>query len=92
MLNSELVMQAAASFADRLLVEAGSDEERYQRLYALAYGRPASATEVAESARFLAAAEAALATSAGDEHKRRRQAWSILCQTILASSEFVYVQ
>jgi hypothetical protein len=96
MLNSELVMQTAASFADRLRDEATSDEGQIQRLYALAYSRPASAVEVAESMKFLAAADASLTASrdasSADDHERRRQAWSLLCQTIFASSEFIYVQ
>ena len=92
MLNSELVMQAAGDFADRLLYIEDTDEERIQRMYALAYGRAASADDIAAAAKLLAAAEASLAPSQSDEHERRRQAWSVLCQTILASSEFIYVQ
>jgi hypothetical protein len=92
MLNSDLVMQAAADFADRLLREPGADEQRLQRMYELAYGRPASDDEIAAAVKFVADAELALATSQSNADERRRQAWSILCQTILASSELIYVR
>jgi hypothetical protein len=91
MLNSELVTQAADVFADRVLREASTDEERVQRMYALAYGRRASADEGTAAAKLLAAAETSLASLQRDERERRRQAWSVLCQTMLASSEFIYV-
>ena len=92
MLNSELVMQSAAEFADRLLREEGDDEHRVRRMHALAYGRSASTDEVSAAMKFLAAVDASLASSSSDEHERRRQAWSVLCQTVLAASEFIYVQ
>jgi len=92
MLNSELVMQAAVDFAESLLEDAGTDIQRLQRMYASAYGRPASAAELAANQSFLATAERSLAISVADADERRQQAWSILCQTILAANEFVYVQ
>ena len=92
MLNSDLVMQSAADFAEAILDAPGTDNERLQRIYAIAYGRPASANEVAANTAFLAAADRSLARAVVDPSQRRQQAWSILCQTILASNEFVYVQ
>jgi hypothetical protein len=92
MLNSDLVMQSAADFASALLDGSGTDRERLERVYASAYGRAASAGEVAANTAFLAAADRSLTSTEPDPNQRRRQAWSILCQTILASNEFVYVQ
>jgi hypothetical protein len=92
MLNSELVMQAATDFAGRLLEEAGDDDQRINRMYGLAYGRPAAAEEVTANIKFLSAAELLVDPSQANASERRRQSWSILCQTILASNEFVYVQ
>ena len=85
-------MQAAADCAEDLLATAGTDGERLERMYASAYGRPASALELAANQSFLAAADRSLASSVADADQRREQAWSILCQTILAANEFVYVQ
>jgi Protein of unknown function (DUF1553)/Protein of unknown function (DUF1549)/Planctomycete cytochrome C len=92
MLNSELVMQAATDFAGRLLEGTGTDDQRINHMYALAYGRPATTEEVAANREFLSAAERSLNSTEADTGQRRRQLWSILCQTILASNEFVYVQ
>jgi hypothetical protein len=92
MLNSELVMQTAADFAEALLAESGTDSERLQRMYASTYGRPASAAELAANQNFLATVDRSLASSVADADRRRHQVWSILCQTILAANEFVYVQ
>jgi hypothetical protein len=60
-------------------------------MYARAYGRPASAVELAASQSFLRAADRSLAMAVADAEQRREQAWSILCQTILAANEFAYV-
>jgi hypothetical protein len=92
MLNSELVMQSATDFAGRLLAGPGTDDQRIHEMYALAYGRPATAEEVAANLAFLNSAERSLDSTEADPVQRRRHSWSILCQTILASNEFVYVQ
>jgi hypothetical protein len=92
MLNSDLVMQSAADLAAEILSGSFTDQERLGRLYSSAYGRPALATEIAANTAFLAAADRSLASAETDSDKRRQRAWSILCQTILAANEFVYVQ
>ena len=92
MLNSELVMQAAADFAERLLEQTGTDDQRIEHMYSLAYGRPATAGEVAANLEFLNATERSLISTQPDASQRRRQSWSILCHTVLAANEFVYVQ
>ena len=92
MLNSDLVMQSAADLASGLLNQSGTHPERLERLYAVALGREPSAAEIAANETFLAAADRSLLNTVPDSDARRRQAWSILCQTILASNEFVYVQ
>jgi hypothetical protein len=90
MLNSDLIIDAAANLADRLLASAGTDDDRIRKLYEMSYGRPANSSETSAAVAFLATAERSLATSELD--KRQREAWSALCQTILAANEFVYVK
>jgi hypothetical protein len=92
MLNSDLVMQSATDFAIEILSQGGSDPERLARMYASAYGRLPSAAETVANQAFLASVDRSLTGSEADPIRRRQQAWSILCQTILASNEFVYVQ
>ena len=92
MLNSDFVMQSATDFAGRLLAEPGDDDQRIALLYAIAYGREVTVEERQTNQAFLAEVEKALATSEPDAAKRRRQAWNVLCQLIVAASEFVYLR
>ena len=76
--------------------------ERLGAAYLRAYGRPATAEEIAAAREFLRTFEARLAASANpptvageagapDPEKRRLLAWQGFCQLLFASSEFVYV-
>ncbi len=87
MLNSDLVMQAAANFADRLLADSIDEDQRLSRLYIMAYCREPSAKERQADRAFLAEVAQSLA---GDN--RQHQAWSTLCHVVLAANEFVYVK
>ena len=91
MLNSELVMQSADDLAGRLLAESADAGARISRLYAIAYGRDASAEEQAANLAFLAQVDQTLAAEA-DAAKRERQAWTVLCHTVLAANEFIYLK
>jgi mono/diheme cytochrome c family protein len=92
MLNSDFVMQSAADLAGRLLSAFENDDERMQRLYAIVYGREASPDELAANRKYLADLENLLATSEPDPVRRRRQAWNVLCHTIVAANEFIYMR
>jgi hypothetical protein len=92
MLNSDLVMQSAAELARRLLSSAGDDESRMQRMYGLAYGREATADEITANRKFLSDLDQSLAGGEPDPTKRQRQAWNVLCHTIVAANEFIYVR
>lgn len=91
MLNSNLVMQAASAFADRLLTETVDDNQRLSRMYIIAFGREPTADERQADRTFLArAAQTQPAKSNAEAH--RQQAWSTLCHVILAANEFLYVK
>lgn len=92
MLNSDLVMQAANDLAARLLDLDGSDEQRVAQLYKTALGRAPNNSETASGIVFLRAVAQTLPTGETDAPSRRHQAWAVLCQTVLATNEFVYVQ
>jgi hypothetical protein len=92
MLNSELIMQTAGDMAARLSEIDGLDEERLRKLYEIALGRLPTSGETASGIAFVQAAERALKISASDGSVLRQEAWAILCQTVLAANEFVYVQ
>ncbi|MBC7856406.1 MAG: DUF1553 domain-containing protein, partial [Pirellulaceae bacterium] len=92
MLNSDLVMQSAAALAERLLSEPGSDEDRLRKLSVIAYGRESSAAEVAGNVEFLQSLEKSLTASVPDEKARKLKAWGVLCHTVMAANEFLYVE
>ena len=92
MLNSDLVMQSADELAGKLLAEPGDDSQRLTRLYAVAYGREATAEERSANLAFLVDVDGSLAGTEPDADKRRRAAWTVLCHTVIAANEFIYVR
>jgi mono/diheme cytochrome c family protein len=89
LLNSEFVRARARAFAVRLGREAGGDvDSRLSLAFRLAAGRGPDADERAAARRFLAAQQALYA---GDKDADRR-AWADLCQMVLASNAFLYVE
>jgi hypothetical protein len=91
MLNSDLVMQAASRFADRLLSETSDDEQRLSRLYLLAFGRQPTAEERRADQAFLTQVRQAPSGST-DTAASRQQAWANLCHVALAANEFIYIK
>lgn len=92
MMNSEFVMQSAESFATELLAEGGDDSSRIARLYAVAYARDPSPAELSDGVTFLGKIDERLGQTESDPSHRQIRSWSILCHTILASNEFIYLR
>lgn len=107
MMNSGFVMQAADDLAMKVTSSTDDDKVRLEKLYATVLGRSPSAAEIAEDITFLQQTMPALEstdvrgseTSApvavdptGASLDAEKQAWSVLCQVLLASSEFIYVR
>ncbi len=89
LLNSDFARTRAAAFARRLEREADADAERRVALaYRLAAGRQPHEEERAAIRRFLAIQQ----TLHAQEKDSERRAWTDLCQTILASNAFLYVE
>ncbi len=83
MLNSDLVGKAAEKFAARLLASTGDDARRIELAYQKSYARPPTAKELARAKKFLA--EFKLDSAASPS------AWTVLCQSLLAANEFIYL-
>jgi hypothetical protein len=89
LLNSEFVRARARGFARRLAREVGADvEKRLTLAFRLACGRAASADEMASCRAFLKKQSGAYGS--GPEGDART--WADLCQMILASNTFLYVE
>jgi len=82
MMNSPVVMECGARLAARLSVLA-NDEQRVREIYALLYNRAPSERE---KDRVLAAVRDF------SRSEKPESAWSLMCQTLLAANEFIYLR
>jgi hypothetical protein len=89
LLNSDFARARARAFAHRVEHEAGSDPDRRVALaFRLAVGREPHDEERAAIGRFLAEQQSLYAKEKNGE----RRAWTDLCQMILATNAFLYVE
>jgi len=91
LMNSALVTEASQSLAQRLLKTEPEDAAaRVQRLYGLAYGRPAAPEEIAKCMALVRSVEQELKSGKDERTSDALSGWEALCHVVLASSEFVY--
>jgi hypothetical protein len=87
LLNSTFVRDRAKTLEERLRKEAGADPAARMNLaFRLAYGRAGDSEELAAAERFLVAQRKAYAMDG------ELRAWIDLCQMVLASNAFLYVE
>jgi hypothetical protein len=92
-MNSKLITQQTELMARALLADSEMDERMRTRLaYESAFGRPPSDNETARALDFIERYGAALRSKNADAYESRLRSWQALCRTILASSEFIYVE
>ncbi len=92
MLNSDLIMESSDQLAQQLLADAAMDDaSRIQELYRRVLSRDPSAGEQQIHLKFLNEVDTALTADHAEESERRRMAWSTLCQVVMASNEFLYL-
>ena len=90
-MNSPFVLDQAKAFAEAAQKAGKTDIERVNAAYLRAYDRTATPAEITRALSYLTRYHAALAPSIPDAAKRQQMAWQSLCQIILASNEFIYV-
>jgi hypothetical protein len=89
LLNSKFIRARASALEQRLTKEAGADARaRLHRAFRLACGRLPNADETEAAERFLGSQRKVYADAKDSE----RHAWSDLCQMVLASNAFLYVE
>ena len=81
MMNAPVVMESSKRFAAKIC--ALPDEQRLSQAYALLYGRTPSDREKADAL--------ALLRDFSTTEKPER-AWALLCQTLFAANEFIYLR
>lgn len=97
LMNSEFVLGQAGRFAQRLLHEISSDGDESSRrdrrlalAWQLAYQRPIEPDELSSARRFLDRQRAHYPPSK-DKNDPELPLWTNLCQQLLSSNEFLYV-
>ena len=81
MMNSPLVMDAAAALADRLTaVKTADPAALVERAYRLVFARPPTKAERQRAVRFVSG-------TSGESQR----AWALFCQSLLASNEFMFL-
>jgi hypothetical protein len=85
-LNSPFVIEAAKGLAARVQGESADGEERVQRAFMLAYGRPPRDEELRLALGFLASPD-----NETEQQANHLTRWERLAQVLLASNEFMYV-
>ncbi len=91
MMNSPFVMDASRAFADEVQKSGKTDIERVNAAYLKAFDRVATPAEITQATAYLTRYQNALARAMPDAAKRQQSAWQSLCQIVLASNEFIYV-
>jgi hypothetical protein len=86
-------MESADELATDLLRESSSDASRIERAYAQVMSRPPTVAETNRALRFIdeLAAEGRINSAEVDPMAVHR-AWSLFCQSLFASNEFMYVR
>jgi hypothetical protein len=82
MMNAPVVLESGKRLAERLS-RLSTDEERVRQAYALLYSRPPQARETADA---LALVRDFRTTEPPE------RAWALLCQTLIAANEFIYLR
>jgi hypothetical protein len=96
LMNSELVGELTTAMAERLMSLESTQQARLERLFVEAYGRPPTADELQRAGEFLTQFEMLVSTPNGRTAEQAdgvvAQAWQALCQSVVSSSEFVYIR
>jgi hypothetical protein len=91
LMNSEVATEAGKAFAKRLL-QVAKEHARIELAHQLAYGRPATSSDLHKARDFLTTADAHLASSVSDPAAREERSWALYCQALMMANEFIYVR
>ena len=93
MMNSPFVLDCSRRLATKLIADVQLDDEqsRVKHVYKLLFSRPPRTGEERLAIAFLEEFPETL-DDIPDPQQRRLAAWTALCQTLVASNEFVYVK
>lgn len=93
LLNSDLVMDSAGQLAESLIQATAAQDDRVGLAYERVLGRPATVAECERALGFIAElTSTASADSLDGLPEIKHQAWSMFCQSLFASNEFIYLR
>ncbi|MCA9013210.1 MAG: DUF1553 domain-containing protein, partial [Planctomycetaceae bacterium] len=95
MMNSELVIESADAMARQLLDDRSDPVHRIELGYIRAFSRPPAESEIRQALDFvLPLVSQNSSGDAADESQQQTEirAWSLFCQALMASNEFIYVR
>ncbi len=87
MMNSELIMDSAKAFAQRLSDHSNDSASRINLAYELAFGRQPTESELQRAIAFVNELR-----NDPNSSQVTQRLWSIWCQALLASNEFIYIR
>jgi hypothetical protein len=90
LMNSDFIRRQARRFAERVAREASEPAAQVQFAWQFAYLRPPESHELQAACAFLAR-QVEQIRSGGQAEDAERQALTNLCQSLLSSNEFLYV-
>jgi hypothetical protein len=91
MLNGQFILDESTALAELLLAESESKPEQIRGAWLRTYSRLPDDSELADAEQFLVDQAAELAPRAGKDESAEKLALANLCQILLGSNEFLYV-
>lgn len=91
LLNDPLVHLQAMRFGARIEREGGSDQQRIERAYLLAFSRPPTAEETKQAESFLGSVRETLSKEGSANEDIEREAWRAFARVIFRLNEFCYL-
>ena len=99
MINSDLLLEYSRYLADRLVTDATQTESRLRRAWQLVYCRQPEHSEIDMALHFLKEQTQVFSAQPSYQHNEKKppkrkaedEALSVLCQMLLSSNEFLYV-
>ncbi len=93
MMNSPLILDSADAFAAMLLKQTASDADKIRLAYRKAFGRNPTKQESERAIAFIQdVSSLAMLDAARVDPVQKQKAWSLFCQALFSSNEFIYVR
>ncbi len=92
LLNSPLLVDSATSLAEQMIQQYPDDlSQRVQQLFIRVLSRRASEKELALALQLIQRLDEQLASEITDPERRQLRAWAGLCQSLLVTNEFLFI-